>query len=200
MNLGVLVAPPPLPLLHPAALDSEQDDDDGGEETHYNCGHPDGDEIFLLKSFLHHVLGRRRGHRHHHVQGEVGHGHAGPVLGDALERPVVVQVCSQQDELALDGAVALVGVPVEVLAHVDVADHGGAVVDEEAAVPPGDLGVGRGANSADQAHVLALDDLLVGGGWGDEGRAGELRLGQVLDQLAADPVREGAVGLRLVRH
>ena len=52
MDLGVLVAPPPLPLLHAAALDSEQDDDDGGEETHYHCGHPDGDEIFLLKSLL----------------------------------------------------------------------------------------------------------------------------------------------------
>ena len=80
-----------------------------------------------------------------------------------------------------------------------VADHGGAVVDEEAAVPPGDLGVRRGADRADEAHVLALDDLLVGGGGGDEGGAGQFTASQVPDELAADPVREGAVGLRLVR-
>ena len=55
-----------------------------------------------------------------------------------------------------------------------VADHGGAVVDEEAAVPPGDLGPRPGVDCADETHVLALDDLLVSGGGGDLGGAGQL--------------------------
>ena len=199
MNLGVLVGGSPLHLLHPATLDGQEDDDDGGEETDYHGGHSNGDQVFLLEPLLHNVLRRLRRDRHHHVQGEVGHGHAGSVLGDALERAVVVQIGPEQDELTLDPAVPLVGVPVVVLAHVDVADHGGAVVDEEAAVPPGDLGVRSGADRADEAHVLALDDLLVGGGGGDERGAGQFTASQVPDELAADPVREGAVGLRLVR-
>ena len=67
--------------------------------------------------------------------------------------------------------------PVVVLAHVDVADHGGAVVDEEAAVPPGDLRPRPGGDRADEAHVLALDNLLVGGGGGNLGRTGQLSQG-----------------------
>ena len=61
-----------------------------------------------------------------------------------------------------------------------VADHGGPVVDEEAAVPPGDLGPRPGVDCADETHVLALDDLLVGGGGGDLGGAGQLGPRQVL--------------------
>ena len=156
-------------------------------------------ERSLHSPVLHDVLRWSGRDRDHHVQREVRHSATRPVLGDALEGPVVVQVCPQQDQLALNGAGGEDGVPVEVLPHVDVADHGGAVVDEEAPVPPGDLGPRPRGHRADEAHVLALDDLLVGGGGGDERGAGQFTASQVPDELAADPVREGAVGLRLVR-
>ena len=55
-----------------------------------------------------------------------------------------------------------------------VADHGGAVVDEEAAVPPGDLRPRPGGDRADEAHVLALDNLLISGGGRDLGGTGQL--------------------------
>ena len=58
-----------------------------------------------------------------------------------------------------------------------VADHGGAVVDEEAAVPPGDLGWRPGGDRADQTHVLPLDNLLISSGGGDLWCAGQLSLG-----------------------
>ena len=173
MNLGVLVTRPPR-LLEAPALDGEEDDDDGGEEADDDGGHPDGNEVLLLEPVLHHVLRWLRRDRHHHVQGEVGHGPPRPVLRHALEGPVIVQVGSQQDQLALDGAGGEVGVPVVVLAHVDVADHGGAVVDEEAAVPPGDLGSRPGGDGADKTHILPLDYLLISSGRGDLGGASQL--------------------------
>ena len=103
MNLGVLVTRPPR-LLEAPALDGQQDDDDGGEEADDDGRHPNGNEVLLLEPVLHHVLRRPGRDRHHHVQGEVGHGPARPVLGDALEGPVIVQVGSQQDQLALDAS------------------------------------------------------------------------------------------------
>ena len=61
-----------------------------------------------------------------------------------------------------------------------VADHGGAVVDEEAAVPPGDLGLRPGGDGADETHILPLDNLLISSGGGDLWCAGQLSLGYIL--------------------
>ena len=55
-------------------------------------------------------------------------------------------------------------------------------------------------NVADQRHVFALDDLEVHGGGGDLGQAGELRLGQVGDGGAVQPLGRQAPGLDRVRH
>ena len=46
-----------------------------------------------------------------------------------------------------------------------ITDHRGAVVDEQASIPPGDLGLGDGGNSADKCHVFTLDNLLIGCSW-----------------------------------
>ena len=56
MDLGVLVASSPR-LLHPTALDSHEDNDDGGEDADDHCSHSDGDQVLLLESLLDHILG-----------------------------------------------------------------------------------------------------------------------------------------------
>ena len=68
-----------------------------------------------------------------------------------------------------------------------VTDHGGAVVDQEPTVPPGDVGVGHRGHRAHQGHVLALDDLLVGGGGRHTWGAGQLRQGKVLQYSIIQP-------------
>ena len=46
-----------------------------------------------------------------------------------------------------------------------ITDHRGAVVDEQASIPPGDLGLGDGGHGADKCHVFTLDNLLIGCSW-----------------------------------
>ena len=55
MDLGVLVASSPR-FLHPAALDSHEDHDDGGEDADNHRGDPDSDQVLLLKPLLDNIL------------------------------------------------------------------------------------------------------------------------------------------------
>lgn len=97
---------------------------------------------------IHLCLGWFRRDGDHHVEGEVGHGDPGPVLGHALERPVIIEVGPEQDELALERPVAHVGVGEVILPH--ICDH------ECPGQPPGDNG-GRWPHS----QVISGNNLLA---------------------------------------
>ena len=55
MDLGVLVASSPR-FLHPAALDSHEDHNDGGEDADNHRSDTDSDEVLLLETLLNHIL------------------------------------------------------------------------------------------------------------------------------------------------
>ena len=55
MDLGVLVASSPR-FLHPAALDSHEDHDDGGEDADDHRSDTYSDEVLLLETLLNHIL------------------------------------------------------------------------------------------------------------------------------------------------
>ena len=67
---------------------------------------------------IHLCLGRLGRDGDHHVEGEVGHGDPGSVLGHTLERPVIIEVGPEQDELALERPVSHVGVGEVILPHI----------------------------------------------------------------------------------
>ena len=126
------------PFFQTVALHSNQNDNDSGEDGDDHPGDPDGNDVLLLEAFFDDVLGRFRRKGDDHVEAEVGDSLPCSILSHALESPVVVQVCPEQDQLTLHGALAQVDVLVVVEAHVDVAHHRRPVVDQQALVPPAD--------------------------------------------------------------
>ena len=126
------------PALHTTAFDRDKDDYHSGEDRDDDPGDPDGDDVLLLEAFFDDVLGRFRRKGDDHVEAEVGDSLPCSILSHALESPVVVQVCPEQDQLTLHGALAQVDVLVVVEPHVDVAHHRRPVVDQQALVPPAD--------------------------------------------------------------
>ncbi len=76
------------------------------------------------------------------MQSELRPGLPGLVLGDAGESAVVLDRGCGQEELALLGGCGA-RVDVVVVAHVDVVDECGTVVDWSVPVLPGDLGLGN---------------------------------------------------------
>ena len=142
--------------LHTATLHGDQDDDDGAEDGDDHPGNPDGDNVLLLEAFFDDNLWRFGRKGDDDAEAEVGDCLPSSVLCNALESSVVVKSRSQKNQLALDRAFAKVDVLVVVEAHVDVADQGGAVVDQQAVVPPTDRSHRGRGHRAHQRHVLAL--------------------------------------------
>merc|ERR1719193_1770128 len=98
------------PALHTTAFDRDKDDYHSGEDRDDNPGDPDGNDVLLLEAFFDDVLRGFWRKGDDHIEAKVGHGLSCSVLRHALESPVVVQVCPEQDQLTLHGALAQVDV------------------------------------------------------------------------------------------
>ena len=79
-----------------------------------------------------------------------------------------------KDQLAGQHPGASLRIDEEVGPQVDITHHGGPVLDEEPLVPPAHAAHRDTLHGADQAHVLAADDLLEGGGGGHRWDTGQL--------------------------